>query len=284
MKTAVIIVNYNDGENLIQAARRMSSYAIADDVIVVDNNSSDGTSEAVRKVPKTHIVYAGKNGGYGFGNNLGMQYAIKELNADHALIMNPDAEVPEEAIKAMLCAMTADDSAAVCAPVCTTPESTFAAPAAAWPIRVWHLELFEHCPILRRIFAKKTNYPKEFLDGIGSCEVGAVPGSCLMVDLKKIDSIEGYDENVFLYCEENILGYKLKKASYKTLLLKDVKYLHNHKPALPSPESMKRLTDSELYYFKNYLQVSGFKMLISKILFAVAGLEVRIYSLCRRKK
>ena len=34
-------------------------------------------------------------------NDLGMQYAIKELNADHALIMNPDAEVPEEAIKAM---------------------------------------------------------------------------------------------------------------------------------------------------------------------------------------
>ena len=284
MKTAVVIVNYNDGENLIQAVRKMSSYAIVDDIVIVDNNSSDGSSEAVREVPKTHIIYAGKNGGYGFGNNLGMQYAIKELNADHALIMNPDAEVPEEAIKAMLCAMTADDSAAVCAPVCTTPKSTFAAPAAAWPIRVWHLELFEHCPILRRIFAKKTNYPKEFLDGIGSCEVGAVPGSCLMADLKKINSVGGYDENVFLYCEENILGYKLKKASYKTLLLKDVKYLHNHKPALPSPESMKRLTDSELYYFKNYLQVSGFKMLISKILFAVAGLEVRIYSLCRRKK
>ena len=284
MKTAVVIVNYNDGENLIQAVRKMSSYAIVDDIVVVDNNSSDGSSEAVREVPKTHIIYAGNNGGYGFGNNLGMQYAIKELSADNAIIMNPDAEIPEEAVKAMLCAMTSDDSLAVCAPVCTTPESTFAAPAAAWPIRVWHLELFEHCPILRRIFAKKANYSKEYLGGNGSCEVGAVPGSCLMVDLKKIDSIGGYDENVFLYCEENILGYKLKEASYKTLLLKDVKYLHNHKPALPGSENMKRLTDSELYYFKNYLKISGFKMLISKVLFAVAGLEVRIYSLCKKKK
>ena len=284
MRTSAIIVNYNDGENLINAVHRMSSYEIIDDVIVVDNNSSDGSADKICDIAKVSVIRSEKNGGYGFGNNLGMQYAVRNLNADYALIMNPDTEISESTVQALLSAISGDNSVAVCAPVCITPESSFAAPAAAWPIRVWHLELFEHCPILRRIFAGKANYPKEYLTGSGSCEAGAVPGSCLMVDLKKIDSVGGYDENVFLYCEENILGYKLKEASYKTLLLKDEKYFHNHKPSLPGSGSMKRLKASELYYFKKYLKVGGFKMFISRLLLSAAELEVRIYSLCKKKK
>lgn len=285
MKTVSIIVNYNDGKKLTEKIISTSAVKAIDAVIVVDNKSSDGSPETVESMDKVIVLRAERNGGYGYGNNIGLRYAKDVLNADYAIISNPDTDIPENCINKMLSLFSANKDLAVCAPVCRTPDSSFDVPASAWPIRSWHLELFEHGPLMRRIFHRKTHYPAGMFTSYDTVTVDAVLGSCLTADIGKVLEAGGYDDCVFLYCEENILGCKLKKHGYKTMLLCSEYYNHDHKPVLPDPEKVRILRDSELHYFRNYLEVGSFKIFISRLFFAVVYLETAICkALCRKNR
>lgn len=90
---AVIVLNYNGRDLTLQAlesVRRMRypSY----EIIVVDNGSSDGSAEAVRKAfPDVIVVHAEHNLAVSGGYNLGMRTAI-ERGAEFFLLLNNDIE------------------------------------------------------------------------------------------------------------------------------------------------------------------------------------------------
>lgn len=284
MKTAAIIVNHNNGDVLFSKVQSTCACSCIDAVIVVDNKSTDNSVEAVAGFDKVTVLYSDKNGGYGYGNNIGLKYADEVLCADYAVISNPDTEFSDDCIREMLRILSSGKDIAVCAPVCRTPESSFESPVSAWPIRSWHNELFEHGPIMRRIFRKSANYPESLFSSRDPVCVGAVLGSCLAVNIKKLREVGCYDENIFLYCEENIIGCKLKEHGCNTMLLCNISYLHNHKPALPGTDQIRTLRDSELYYFENYLHAGFIKMLFSRLFFAIVILESGIINILCRKK
>ena len=277
MKTAAVIVNYNDGHVLYEKVKSMCAVKAIDAVIVVDNKSTDDSVKPVKEFDKVTVRYGYKNGGYGYGNNIGLRYAKEALGADIAIISNPDTEISEDCINAMIETLKSDSQIAACAPICRTPESKFEAPASAWPFRTWRVELFEHCPVLRKTVRKSAHYPESVFSSGIKTEVFAVLGSCLAVDIDKVLEVGGYDDDVFLYCEENILGYKLKEQGYKTMLLCNESYTHNHKPSVPSVSNVHILRDSELVYFDRYLKISPFKKLITRFLFAIVSLETGVF-------
>ncbi|MDO4939105.1 MAG: glycosyltransferase [Lachnospiraceae bacterium] len=277
MTTAAIIVNYNDGKTLYEKVKSISASTVIDAVIVVDNKSTDDSLTAIQELDKVIILYGERNGGYGYGNNIGLRYAREVLHADYAVISNPDTEITDKCLNAMIAMLSSDDRIAACAPMCDTPGSRFEAPACAWPFRTWRIELFEHCPILRKTVRKAAHYPAAAFTDKDHAEVFAVLGSCLSVNIDKVLETGAYDEDIFLYCEENVLGYKLKEHGYKTMLLCKESYFHNHKPSIPDPKNVRILRDSELIYFSRYLKTGAFKMLISRILFAIVSLETRLF-------
>ena len=95
---SVVIVNWNTRELLVAclASLRKFAYQGPFQVIVVDNNSSDGSAETVRReFPEVCLVALDKNTGYAKGNNVGFQ------NAEHAFVLtlNPDTEVVDDSLK-----------------------------------------------------------------------------------------------------------------------------------------------------------------------------------------
>lgn len=80
MKVGIIILNYNTGEMTRTLAKCVSEYKKVDDVVIVDNASTDDSitrlSEAVGG--KIHLIQSGRNGEYSFGNNVGAKFC-KEL-------------------------------------------------------------------------------------------------------------------------------------------------------------------------------------------------------------
>jgi len=73
MDLTIVIVNWNGGELLCRCLRsiRASRQPFAVRVIVVDNNSHDGSGEqAQREFPEFHIFNSGANLGFGRANNL----------------------------------------------------------------------------------------------------------------------------------------------------------------------------------------------------------------------
>ena len=55
-----------------------------------------------------------------------------------------------------------------------------------------------------------------------------VHGSMLMVDTAAFLECGGYDENIFLYQEEAVLGWKMRTGGYRTALLLTESYVHRH--------------------------------------------------------
>lgn len=88
-------------------------------------------------------------------------------------------------------------------------------------------------------------------------EVYAVHGSLLMVSVPKFIEAGGYDEHMFLYCEENTLAEKLYRRGYKSFLLK-AGYKHAGSVSISGSglkaAARQRIRNaSERYYYRHYL-------------------------------
>src|SRR5512137_2682468 len=106
MKIVVIIPTYNERENIVLMIKALQEQfrAISHDmhILVVDDNSPDGTADAVRAEatswPNLHLI-TGAKAGLGAAYIRGMKHAINELKADAVMEMDADfshdpADVP----------------------------------------------------------------------------------------------------------------------------------------------------------------------------------------------
>ena len=297
MKTVCIILNYNDPDTTAALAERIRNYSCLDAVLLVDNASTDGSVEKLMPLVsgKVMLVQSGKNGGYGAGNNLGMRYAREILKADLCLIANPDTEFSEDCVRRMIGAFKRHPSLGILAPVQKNAGRESLTPgsrqqtlygAAAWPLRPWFYDLLESGPVCRRLLQPILHYPEQWFSKAGEdpealVAVDCVPGSLLMADLRKMQEAGGYDEQVFLYEEEVIIGQRMKAAGYRTALLPNQSYLHRHGVSIG--QSVKSLLgrqklreESTLYYFRHYLGAGRGALLMSRLFFAAVNLEVRL--------
>ena len=93
MKTLIIIPTYNELENLRPLLQEIFSYAPETDVLIVDDNSPDGTAQIVRKMPATNSrphLLVGKRQGLGRAYVRGFQHGLKKLRPFAVVMMDAD--------------------------------------------------------------------------------------------------------------------------------------------------------------------------------------------------
>ena len=80
MKISVIVLNYNglaDTLDCLDSLKKCDTDSHKVDFIVVDNNSNDGSVEALGKLSNIHLIPNSQNLGYTGGNNVGIVAALK---------------------------------------------------------------------------------------------------------------------------------------------------------------------------------------------------------------
>ena len=78
-KVCCIILNYNDASTTMSLVDEIREYNCLDSIVVVDNCSTDGSwkqLKALRDLDKVHVLRTEENGGYGSGNQAGIDYAV----------------------------------------------------------------------------------------------------------------------------------------------------------------------------------------------------------------
>jgi GT2 family glycosyltransferase len=86
-------------------------------VIVVDNGSKDLTVSFIRDYyPTVYLIEAGKNLGFGQGNNIGLQIALED-KADHILLLNQDARVEKDTIASLVKAQSDNPEFGILSPL-----------------------------------------------------------------------------------------------------------------------------------------------------------------------
>lgn len=287
-KISCVILNYNDAPTALQLVERIISYSCLDDIILVDNHSTDDSYEQLkaREGGKIHLLRAEKNGGYGSGNNLGIRYAVEKLDSDYIVIANPDVVFSRQCVYDMKNTLNArPEYAMVSAMVKGTDGSAM---FSCWKLLPMFGDLLDTGLVSRRLLKRFLVYGSDHYQKRPFVEVDAVPGSFFMVKAAAVRECGPlFDEEVFLYYEEKILGQKLKTQGKKTLLLTGQSYIHAHSVTIDKTvgsieAKQKILHESKLYYYKTYLGAGPVKMAAAKAFLGIVMLEIRFLTrVCR---
>jgi GT2 family glycosyltransferase len=240
---AAVVLTWNGREDTLACLAALERVPDRPDlVVVVDNDSSDGTAEAVaERFPAVEVVAAGANLGFAGGNNLGIERAL-ERGADHVLILNNDAEVEPGAIAALAAeAGRRPDAGSVGAKI------LFAEP----PDLVWFAGA-DYDP-RRGYNGRQRGYREP--DGprfAGVQETDRACGAAMLVPRRVLEEVGGFDDALFLYSEDVEWSLRAAGAGYRHYVVGDSVVRH-HVSAAAGGES----SPLTLYYgLRNSLVVA----------------------------
>ena len=101
-------------------------------------------------------------------------------------------------------------------------------------------------------------------------EVECVSGAFFVIKYNVFKKIGYFDENVFLFYEEDILASKLKKLGYKEMSLNYVSFKHFESQTIDKTlnyyNKIKRLQKSKMYYQKKYNNINLFQVILFTII------------------
>lgn len=271
---SVIILNYNTRDLLRECLRSVlaSAGAGAMEVIVVDNCSRDESAEMVeREFPGVQLIRSPRNGGFAFGNNLGLRVA----RGRYLLLLNPDTSVPPDALATLLSFMEANPQAGVCGPRLVRADGSldlacrrsFPTPAVSFYRIAGLSKLF---PNSRR-FAR---YNLTYLDEHELTEVDSVVGACMLVRRTAVDQAGLLDEAFFMYGEDLDWAFRIKQRGWKIYYNPAATVLH-YKRESARQRPVKTITEFYramlIFHEKHYARQTFF--LLNWLI--VAGIYVR---------
>lgn len=283
-----IVLNYNDAATTAGLVRELLEMELLTSIVVVDNHSTDGSWEQLRGLEqegegRIYLLQTGKNGGYGSGNQAGIDFASDRLKADYLIVANPDIHVTRSCILRVKAALDHTEDGAVASAMVTDPKGQEL--FSYWKLLPFWRDLLDTGLITRRVLKPLLNDPMEKLSpgaDSGCRLVDALPGSFFMLRRDRLP--EGtvhslFDKNIFLYYEEKVLGQKLRKLGLKTVLAVDTSYVHAHSVSIDKSVGkivgkQRLLHASKLYYYKEYLHAGPVKMAFARGFLAVVLSEV----------
>jgi N-acetylglucosaminyl-diphospho-decaprenol L-rhamnosyltransferase len=207
---AAVVVNYNAGAVLLDCVRSLRAEGV-DEVVVVDNASTDGSLAALRASdPAAVVVETGANLGYGAAANRG----VAASSADLVLVMNPDTTVEPGTIKALVAALEADPRLAIVGPRIENSDGSVYPSVRTFPAlgdALGHAFLHPFAP--RNRFSRR--YRMLDWDHGAPAEVDWVAGTCLLVRRSVFDQLGGFDERYFMYVEDVDLCWRAGQAGWR---------------------------------------------------------------------
>lgn len=225
MDISIIIINTNEKhflEPLLNSIKE-NVKRVAYEVIVVDNNSTDGSREMIQdRFRDVKLVEMDHNAGFSKANNRGAQVA----KGKYLLILNPDTIVCDNALEKMHAFLEKETSIAVVGCKLLNPDGTLQRSCGVFPnLRT---EFFIRT-FLNRLFPKSKlagAYQLGAWDYATMAEVDWVTGACLMIRKELFDQLGGFDERMYMYYEDVDLCYRVRESGGKIFFLPDAAVYH----------------------------------------------------------
>lgn len=199
MTLSIVIVNFDARADLENCLRSLAAAppALAHDVTVVDNASSDGSPDAVRRGwPSVRLIELPRNVGFSAGNNAG----IRASRGDLILLLNNDTIVPPGALDRLVARLQAHPEAAIAGP--RLVDANGRVELSFGPMISPLGELRQKA--IRRLYERRFAPVERWVARATSAEryVDWVSGACLLVWRQEAEAVGLLDERYFLYTED----------------------------------------------------------------------------------
>lgn len=211
---SVIIVNFNTKKLTLDCLDSVlkSKTTFEFELLVVDNNSTDGSVEAIKKFyPQVRLIQSSANLGFGGGNNLG----INQIHAKYYLLLNSDTLLEENSIENLYyfakgqnldiasCKITGVDG--------KLQPNTGHLPTFL-PLLFWLTGLDD---LMIKVFSLPSYHTQQPKFYQGQKEVGWVSGTVMLIKMDVFKTIGYFDDNIFMYAEDVDFCWRAKLRNFK---------------------------------------------------------------------
>jgi len=200
---ALITVTYNSAAMAVNFAKTAILFR---HVWIADNQSSDNTpAKFLECVPHLNLLALPSNLGFGAANNIG--FAASRESCSRVLIMNPDCSIDQASVRLLVSALDEHKNAAVVSPVVFPDKG-------GEP----NLKLRDYSEGFRASEVRALSYSVQLPEIIHEA---CLDGACLLVESSRFEQIGAFDENLFMYSEEDDISMRLALFGFSKITVRD---------------------------------------------------------------
>lgn len=225
IELSIVIVNYRCAPDITAAvdAIKRGSEDIRFEIIVVDNNSGDDSKYILAVAhPDVVFVEAGFNGGYAWGNNVGLSLS----RGRHVLVLNPDVQVKPGALGKAVEYLDMHPEVGVLGPriedECGNLQSTiFRFPRLSHVL--WNMFVPQRVCLISKHFGDQ-RYASRPRDK--ELDVDVTLGAFMMVPRETIEVVGGLNTRFFMYGEETEWCWRIRRADRRVVYNPAIEIVH----------------------------------------------------------
>ncbi|MCR4595865.1 MAG: glycosyltransferase [Lachnospiraceae bacterium] len=225
----LIILNYNSCADTVTCVDKLKEFGRDYRIIVTDNCSNDTSFQDLYDRygvdDQIDVIKTDHNGGYGYGNNFGMKYAIDKYHVETVGILNPDVLIPDSGVlDTMMDVLYSDPAYGIVGGVIIDNAGNKLLNRSGWNIQTPMQIIRDHLLIYDRF--KTASDMHELAPGV--LQTDCVAGCFFLAKVSCMQDIGFFDEEMFMYQEESVIGIKCRSHGYKEVIALDAHYYHNH--------------------------------------------------------
>lgn len=225
-----VLLNWRTAEMTLKAAEsaERAMEGIAGGIVVVDNDSQDGSFEAMSAAlkdrPRFRVVQSGHNGGFGAGNNVGIRLGLPGgVRPDYVYILNSDAFPAPDAIRQLLDYLESHPKVGFAGSYIHGPDGEPHTTCFRFPSVASEFEGAARTGPISRLLRSKAV-------AIGVPEatgpVDWLAGASMMMREEVVRTVGIFDETFFLYFEETDLCRRAAEAGWPTHFVRESRVEH----------------------------------------------------------
>ncbi|WP_010239491.1 glycosyltransferase family 2 protein [Clostridium arbusti] len=233
-KVSIVILNFNSFKDTKECLLSLQKLEYSNyEIIVVDNSSTDGSYEKLKKEFNTYnIIKSNENLGYANGNNIGIKYAL-ENKADYICVLNNDVIVEDDFLDKIIKVMEDDKDIGLAGPcICKYHDKNIIQAMGA------NINLYNGLTQGKYKNYKYSDIPQKDI------QVDYLGGACFVCRREVFEKIGFIPENYFLFFEETEFCYKASRRGYKLLCVYESKIYHKGSSTISKYSGLS-------YYFLN---------------------------------
>lgn len=231
---SVIFVNYNTKNMTVDAINSVldKTKDVEFEIIVVDNASSDGSSQLFDEIFGNRITAISSNENLGFagGNN----FAIKQASGKYIFLLNTDTLLINNAVKILYDFMEANPDAGVCGGNLYNQNGEPSLSVKFKPLKRRNSALFDVLQIIKGKILNRNFY--NFNYSGRNMEVACVTGADMMIRKSVLEETGLFDPDFFMYGEETELENRIHKKGYKSYSVPSAKITHLEQGSVKNSE------------------------------------------------
>lgn len=272
---SIVIVNFNTRKIILDCINSIHTHTeeISFEILVVDNHSTDGSQQAIKETfPHVPLIENKDNRGFSVANN----QALRISRGRYTVLLNSDTLLTENCFAKIVRYLDDHPEFAILSPEILNPHGE------PCPMRLWEDTAGDAILKIIGRYDPASEFKK--MGVRESREVEAIGGSCFVIRRQIFESTGLFDENYFLYNEEDDFCRRARRLGHKICYYPETRVKHLLGQSTHQPEIREKVIletyKSNLYFYRKYYSFAwNFVLRCIYRLTFVAGI---LRSLCKK--